>query len=103
MTIRYDQVAGRNLQRLEGLSDGVFAFAMTLLVLDLRPPESISVHSEADLWRALVAFGPRIVTWLLSFFTLGIFWVGQQTQLNHLERSEHSLSWIHLVSCLRSP
>jgi uncharacterized membrane protein len=34
---------------------------------------------------------------MLSFMTLGIFWVGQQTQLNHLERSNRSLTWIHLA------
>jgi uncharacterized membrane protein len=33
----------------------------------------------------------------MSFITLGIFWVGQQTQLNHLARSDRSLSWIHLL------
>jgi uncharacterized membrane protein len=33
----------------------------------------------------------------MSFMTLGIFWVGQQTQLNHLERSDRSLTWIHLA------
>lgn len=33
----------------------------------------------------------------MSFMTLGIFWVGQQTQLNHLTRSNRSLAWIHLV------
>ena len=35
--------------------------------------------------------------YMMSFLTLGIFWVGQQTQLNHLARSDRSLSWIHLV------
>ena len=34
---------------------------------------------------------------MMSFMTLGIFWVGQQTQLNHLERSSRSLTWIHLA------
>jgi len=33
----------------------------------------------------------------MSFVTLGIFWVGQQTQLDHLERSSRSLTWIHLA------
>ena len=97
MTTHYNQVAGQSLHRLEGLSDGVFAFAMTLLVLDLRPPESISVHSEADLWRALVALGPRVVTWLLSFFTLGIFWVGQQTHHECLSRADRGYTWINLL------
>jgi uncharacterized membrane protein len=34
--------------------------------------------------------------YMMSFMTLGIFWVGQQTQLNHLERSNIRLSWIHI-------
>jgi uncharacterized membrane protein len=36
----------------------------------------------------------------MSFLTLGIFWVGQQTQLNHLLRSDRDLSWIHLAFLL---
>ena len=38
--------------------------------------------------------------YLMSFMTFGIFWVGQQTQLNHLERSSRSLTWIHLAFLL---
>jgi len=33
----------------------------------------------------------------MSFMTLGIFWIGQQTQLNHLVRAHRSLAWIHMV------
>jgi uncharacterized membrane protein len=35
--------------------------------------------------------------YMMSFMTLGIFWIGQQTQLNHLTRSNRSLSWIHIA------
>jgi uncharacterized membrane protein len=84
------------VERLAALSDGVFAVAMTLMVLDLRLPAAEAIHSEHDLWRALVALLPRLLTYLMSFLTLGIFWVGQQTQLNHLARSDRHLSWIHL-------
>jgi len=93
----YNQIAGQNAERLAALSDGIFAVAMTLLVLDLRVPSSAAIHSEHDLWRALLTLTPQIVAYMRSFLTLGIFWVGQQTQLNHLERSDRSLSWIHLV------
>ncbi|HEX8896468.1 MAG TPA: TMEM175 family protein, partial [Terriglobales bacterium] len=82
------------------MSDGVFAAAMTLLVLDLRASAAELVHSEQDLWRALIALAPRLVMYLASCMTLGIFWVGQQTQLNHLERSRRSLTWIHLAFLL---
>ena len=97
MTTSYNRSAGQCVERLAALSDGVFAVAMTLLVLDLRAPAVEAIHSERDLWAALGALAPRLLMYILSFMTLGIFWVGQQTQLNHLARSDRSLSWIHLV------
>ena len=92
----YNVIAGHNVERLAALSDGIFAVAMTLMVLDLRLPAAEAIHSDHDLWCALAALLPRLLTYLMSFLTLGIFWVGQQTQLNHLARSNRHLSWIHL-------
>jgi uncharacterized membrane protein len=97
MRTAYNQVAGQSVERLAALSDGVFAVAMTLLVLDLHGPAIEAIHGEQGLWNALQPLGPRLLMFAMSFLTLGIFWVGQQTQLNHLERSERSLTWIHLV------
>jgi uncharacterized membrane protein len=97
MSTAYNRIAGQSVERLAALSDGIFAFAMTLLVLDLRVPAMEAVHNERDLWHALTALSPRLVMYMMSFMTLGIFWVGQQTQLNHLERSNIRLSWIHIA------
>ncbi|MGA9566789.1 MAG: TMEM175 family protein [Candidatus Korobacteraceae bacterium] len=97
MTTGYNQIAGQSAERLAALSDGVFAVAMTLLVLDLRAPAAEVIHSEGDLWHALLPLAPRLLMYMMSFMTLGIFWVGQQTQLNHLQRSSRSLTWIHLA------
>ncbi len=97
MPTSYNQIAGQSAERLAALSDGIFAVAMTLLVLDLHVPAAEAVHNEHDLWHALVALSPRLVMYMMSFLTLGIFWVGQQTQLNHLSRSDRSLSWIHIL------
>ncbi len=93
----YNRFAGQNIERLAALSDGIFAVAMTLLVLDLRVPAREAVHTEQDLWRALIALSPRLLVYLMSLMTLGIFWVGQQTQLNHFTRSDRNLAWIHIV------
>jgi uncharacterized membrane protein len=94
---RYSEFAGRSLDRLAGLSDGVFAVAMTLLVLDLKVPAADGVASEADLAHLLGEQVPRLLPYFISFLTLGIFWIGQQTQLNtHLERADRALSWLHL-------
>ena len=96
MPTSYNQIAGQSVERLAALSDGIFAVAMTLLVLDLKVPATEAVHSEHALWRALVALSPRLLVYMMSLLTLGIFWIGQQTQLNHLARSDRGLSWIHL-------
>ncbi|HEY5020312.1 MAG TPA: TMEM175 family protein, partial [Steroidobacteraceae bacterium] len=92
----YNQIAGGALERLAALSDGVFAFAMTLLVLDIRVPAMASVHSERELLQGLALLLPRFIMYAMSFLTLGIFWVGQQTQLNQLERADRDLAWIHI-------
>jgi uncharacterized membrane protein len=93
----YNRVAGQSVGRLAALSDGIFAVAMTLLVLDLRVPAANAIHSEHDLWQALILLSPRLLIFLMSVMTLGIFWVGQQTQLNHFARSDRNLAWIHIA------
>src|SRR5208282_3890322 len=92
----YNRIQGRSLERLAALSDGIFAVAMTLLVLDLHIPTAAQVHGERELLVALAALGPQWVAYGMSFLTLGIFWAGQQTQLNHIGEGTRDLTWIHL-------
>jgi uncharacterized membrane protein len=92
-----NRIAGQDLGRIAALSDGIFAFAMTVLVLDIHIPDSAGVHTEAELWAALAALAPRLVTWLMSLMTLGIFWVGQQTLLNQLAHADRDFSWLSFV------
>ena len=97
MPISYHRFAGSSLDRLAALSDGVFAVAMTLLVLDLKAPVGAEAHTATRSGRAAVAarstsllhglshdVAPRLLPYALSFLTLGIFWVGQQAQLREL-------------------
>src|SRR5579863_6892435 len=93
----YNRVAGQSVERIAALSDGIFAVSMTLLVLDLRVPAAEAIHSEPDLRHALLALSPRLVIFLMSVMTNGIFWVGQQTQLNHFARADRNLAWIHIA------
>jgi uncharacterized membrane protein len=97
MRSHYNSFAGEDVGRIEALSDGIFAFAATVLVLDFRSPEPGDIHSEAELFSALLASSHRLMPWLLSLLTLGIFWVAQQTQLSHLARSNRDLTWLHLT------
>jgi uncharacterized membrane protein len=96
MPTSYHRFAGSSLGRLAALSDGVFAVAMTLLVLDLKVP-AVGGSSEHALLEALLHdVAPRLLPYAMSFLTLGIFWVGQQTQLESFTRSTRALTWIHL-------
>lgn len=97
MPLAYNRIAGQSIERLAALSDGIFAVAMTLLVLDVRVPAEQAISSEHDLWRALVALSPRFLVYLMSFLTLGIFWNGQQVQFNHFVRGDRHLTWIHIA------
>jgi uncharacterized membrane protein len=97
MRAAYNSIAGHSVERLAALSDGIFAVAMTLLVLDLHAPAHEAVHDERGLWLALGSLAPQLLAYLMSFLTLGIFWNGQQAQLNLLARSDRHLAWIHLA------
>jgi uncharacterized membrane protein len=93
----YDQIAGQSVERLAALSDGIFGVAMTLLLLEVHLPAETTVKGEFDLLHQLAALAPEVLIYLMSFLTLGIFWVGQQTLLNNTERSNRHMTWIHLA------
>src|SRR3954468_3386962 len=97
MSVVYNQIANRSLERIGALCDGLFAIAMTLIVLEIRVPDPALIHDDGQLATALVDLAPRFLTYLLSFLTLGIFWNGQQTQLSHIGRGNRDLAWLELL------
>jgi uncharacterized membrane protein len=92
----YNFIAGHSLDRLSGISDGIFSVGMTLLVLGLAVPAAKGIATEADLARHLAQLLPNAVTYAMSFLTLGIFWVAQQTQFSQLKSSDRNYTWIHI-------
>jgi uncharacterized membrane protein len=91
-------LSGTNPDRLSGISDGIFSVGMTLLVLGLVVPTLHGVATtEGQLWDTIRGFGPHALIYAMSFMTLGIFWLGQGTQLGQLRRSNRNYVWIHLV------
>jgi uncharacterized membrane protein len=63
--------------RLDALTDGVFAVAMTLLVLDLRLPELFQPHDNAGLIHGLVGLGHQALVYVVSFYVLALCWLGR--------------------------
>jgi uncharacterized membrane protein len=90
-------LSGTNPDRLAGISDGIFAVGMTLLVLGLGVPVLTGVATDERLRDALSSLAPSFLVYPMSFMTLGIFWLGQGTQLHQLARSNRNYVWIHLV------
>jgi uncharacterized membrane protein len=78
--------------RLEAFSDGVFAIAATLLVLDLRVPADTT-----DLPGALVHLWPAYAAYLVSFLTIGIIWVNHHTLLEHCARVDRRFLYLNLL------
>jgi uncharacterized membrane protein len=62
---------GMNTLRLEAFSDGVLAFAFTLLVLDFRAP-----YSTAGLFAYLLSLWPQLLGFCISFLLIGLIWAG---------------------------
>src|ERR1700741_492657 len=62
--------------RLEAFCDGIFAIAITLLILDIKIPPLNTVHTKAELWMAFAHDLPSWLAFLLSFIVLLVTWVG---------------------------
>ena len=78
--------------RLEAFSDGVFAIAATLLVLELRVPSDTT-----DLSGALLRLWPAYAAYLVSFLTIGIIWVNHHTLLEHCRRVDRRFLYLNLM------
>jgi len=98
---RLADLSGTSPDRLSGISDGIFSVGMTLLVLGLFTTTLAGGHpTESQLADFLRGLAPKVLVYTMSFMTLGIFWLGQGTQLGHLARSNRNFVWIHLVFLL---
>ena len=82
--------------RLEFLYDGIFAIAMTILVLELKVPELVERHSAAELLQNLVHHAAAFGSWLLSIVVLGVFWFRHQHLYRCLHRITRASLAIHL-------
>jgi uncharacterized membrane protein len=76
--------------RLEAFCDGVFAIALTLLIIDIKIPASEHIESTAGLWLALWHIAPSVFAFVLSFTIILITWVNHHASLKLVNRSTAS-------------
>src|SRR5437867_3462277 len=75
--------------RLEAFSDGVFAFAITLLIIDIKIPPSVTINNTVDFWLALKHISPSIFAFLLSFTIILITWVNHHATLKLVNKPSY--------------
>ena len=88
---------GRNLDRIVNLSDGVFAIAITLLVLDIRVPEIPERTVATELPGELFALWPRYLGYLLSFGGISMFWVVHHSIFRGMRSYDRGLVWLNFL------
>ena len=90
--------AGLSKHRLEALGDAIFAFAMTLLVLDVKIPKIPgAVASPELLTRAMLDLWPKFVSYFTSFVVLGVFWIAHTGYFHFVKRTDRWFLWINLL------
>jgi len=80
--------------RLETLVDGVFAIAMTILVLELRAPQTLG---PGGLAQGLVDLGSRFATFVISFIVLGVYWFAHHQVFHFVLRVNRTLVWLNIL------
>ena len=88
------------IARLETLTDGIFSIAMTLLVLDIHVPDLINSISSSELSHQLILMWPRILSFLISFIILGMFWVSHHTEFRFIKKLDNKLIWLNIFFLL---
>ena len=76
--------------RLEAFCDGVFAIALTLLVIELKLPETAGDHGSSAVWQRLHHLVPHVFAFLLSFVIIFITWVNHHAAVERVGKSSAS-------------
>jgi uncharacterized membrane protein len=86
--------------RIESLTDGIFAFAMTLLVLSINIPLSSSALAGFSVFQTLLSQADRFINYAMSFLLLAIFWVSHHRILEHMRTADWKFIWLNVLLLL---
>lgn len=88
------KVFGLSTNRIEAFSDGVFAVAITLLILEVKVPH---LAMGETLWGELIHLWPKFLAYIVSFSVIGIFWVGHHIMFHYIKRADRTLLWLNTL------
>jgi uncharacterized membrane protein len=86
--------------RLEALSDGVFAIVMTILVLEISIPLVTGTSANTELLRRLLEMWPQFLAYGVSFLVLGVIWINHHLMFHHIRRADSKLVWLNILTLM---
>ena len=86
--------------RIKAFSDGVFAIALTLLILQVKVPSPSQIASETDLRSFLLQQWPAYLSYALSVIIIGHYWVAHHGLFHYIRRANRMLLWLNILFLL---
>jgi uncharacterized membrane protein len=94
------RVRGFEKNRLEALIDGIFAVALTLLVLDIKLPDRETFTSNDALWGRLLELERHFAIYVISFVVIGMYWISHHIQFHFIRYTDRKLIWLNMFFLL---
>ena len=89
------------MDRVLALSDGVFAFALTLLAVDIRLPSGLPQDvSGPELAAAILSLLPSALAYAQTFLLVGVYWLAHKRMFTYIRRQDRGLLWLNLLFLL---
>lgn len=84
--------------RVEAFSDGVFAIAITILVLNIKVPElSPGAIQHGGLWRMVIDQWPKLLSYVISFGIVGLYWVGHHLMFHYIKHTDRVFLFLNNI------
>ncbi len=82
--------------RIEAFTDGVFAIAITILVLELKLPQLVhTANLNQDLWKAIANQWPKFLSYMISFGIVGLYWVGHHLMFHYIKHTDRMFLFLN--------
>jgi uncharacterized membrane protein len=102
LTKSSDEHTSLSFERIVFFSDAVMAIAITLLVIDLKIPNIPTALAAAELQASLRELTPRIVSFVISFSVVGVYWSSHHRYFTYIKRYDGRLIFLNLSSSFSS-
>lgn len=100
LSLRSSSVPGLGKERLEALTDGIFATVMTVLVLSLSVPVITNGATNAEVATDIETLGPNILAYVLGFLLLAVLWISHHNIFHYMTRVDRPLLWLNILFLL---